>query len=625
MIEQQMIEKGVKIGLETHITLPTKSKLFCCCSNTSKKDETPNTRICPICLGHPGTKPYLNKSAVKIAIKLAIALKCNIAKKTYFSRKTYFYPDLAKDFQITQYEIPIAQKGSVILKTNNKEKKITIRRIHIEEDPAKIIYQKECSFLDYNRSGSPLIEIVTEPDFEDSTQARYYLQKLITMLEYLGIYNLDDETTIKTDANISLAGKNRVEVKNIGGVREVEKALKYEFIRQKNILAKNIIPQMETRGWLDKLGISKPLRLKETEEDYGYIFEPDLPHITIEKDEIEKLQQMVKLLDADGLFVHLNPIQEYLQPEGDRFRLLPIEIMERLLEKVDFPVLVKEVGQGMGPKSIEALMDLDLAGIEFGAFGGTNFAQMELYRSDELKQEILNPLSTVGHTAEEMVDYLNGLPYSIMHEKNIIISGGISNWLEGYYLIEKIKYPAVFGQASAFLKYAQGDYKQLSDYVLNLKKDFQTAVSLIDRGDVQDHIIRNPKDYVGALQKVPFKILKLYVHSVQSFFWNKVAEKVDAEQIPLISFDTEFKDKKIEKEYNELIKEECLDLGNFVIRQFNNLTPLGSYRKRIAEVSSLKIGNLEKDDLKEGRKKVKIEFILPKGSYATVYIKSLYT
>ncbi|OYT35344.1 MAG: Asp-tRNA(Asn)/Glu-tRNA(Gln) amidotransferase GatCAB subunit B [Candidatus Aenigmarchaeota archaeon ex4484_52] len=293
MIEQQMIEKGVKIGLETHITLPTKSKLFCCCSNTSKKDETPNTRICPICLGHPGTKPYLNKSAVKIAIKLAIALKCNIAKKTYFSRKTYFYPDLAKDFQITQYEIPIAQKGSVILKTNNKEKKITIRRIHIEEDPAKIIYQKECSFLDYNRSGSPLIEIVTEPDFEDSTQARYYLQKLITMLEYLGIYNLDDETTIKTDANISLAGKNRVEVKNIGGVREVEKALKYEFIRQKNILAKNIIPQMETRGWLDKLGISKPLRLKETEEDYGYIFEPDLPHITIEKDEIENKKKEI--------------------------------------------------------------------------------------------------------------------------------------------------------------------------------------------------------------------------------------------------------------------------------------------------------------------------------------------
>ncbi|RLD38083.1 MAG: type 2 isopentenyl-diphosphate Delta-isomerase [Bacteroidetes bacterium] len=199
----------------------------------------------------------------------------------------------------------------------------------------------------------------------------------------------------------------------------------------------------------------------------------------LEKDEIEKLQQMVKLLDADGLFVHLNPIQEYLQPEGDRFRLLPIEIMERLLEKVDFPVLVKEVGQGMGPKSIEALMDLDLAGIEFGAFGGTNFAQMELYRSDELKQEILNPLSTVGHTAEEMVDYLNGLPYSIMHEKNIIISGGISNWLEGYYLIEKIKYPAVFGQASAFLKYAQGDYKQLSDYVLNLKKGLLLANSYL--------------------------------------------------------------------------------------------------------------------------------------------------
>ncbi len=157
-----------------------------------------------------------------------------------------------------------------------------------------------------------------------------------------------------------------------------------------------------------------------------------------------------------------------------------------------------------------------------------------------------------------------------------------------------------------------------------LKKDFQTAVSLVDRDEVQDHIINRPNDYVGALQKVPFKILKIYIHSVQSFFWNKVAEKVDAEEIPLISFDTEFKNKKIEEEYNMLLQKYKLSMRDFVIRQFHNLTPHGTMRKRIAEVNYLKIGNLEKDELKEGRKKVIVEFILPKGSYATVYIKSLY-
>jgi len=199
----------------------------------------------------------------------------------------------------------------------------------------------------------------------------------------------------------------------------------------------------------------------------------------LEKDEVEKLIQMIDLLAVDGLFVHLNPIQEWLQPEGDRIQHSPLKTLERLLEKVDFPVLVKEVGQGIGPKSIEALMDLNLAGIEFGAFGGTNFAQMELLRSDEIKQDLLGPLASIGHTAEEMVDYINDLAPAVMSEKNIIISGGVSDWLEAYYLMEKLRYPAVYGQASAFLKNAQGDYKELHNYVLNLKKGLLLAHSYL--------------------------------------------------------------------------------------------------------------------------------------------------
>lgn len=158
-----------------------------------------------------------------------------------------------------------------------------------------------------------------------------------------------------------------------------------------------------------------------------------------------------------------------------------------------------------------------------------------------------------------------------------------------------------------------------------LKKDFQTAVSLIDLDSVQDHILNNPNDYVGAIQKVPFKILKIYVHSVQSFFWNKVAEAVETEKIPFITFDTEFDNNEIEKSYEELLKKYDLTQRDFVIRQFQNLTPQGNTRERIAKVKDLKIGKLEPDELNSEKKKVKVEFILPKGSYATVFIKSLFS
>jgi len=199
----------------------------------------------------------------------------------------------------------------------------------------------------------------------------------------------------------------------------------------------------------------------------------------LRKGEVEKLQHMIDALRVDGLFVHLNPIQEYLQPEGDRIRFSPIETLERLIEKVDFPILVKEVGQGMGPKSLKALLKLNIAGIEFGAFGGTSFAQMELLRSDEIKRKLLSPMASIGHTAEEMVSFLNDLPPELMMNKNIIISGGVNDWLEGYYLMKKLNYPAIFGQASAFLEHAKDEYQPLSNYVLNLKKGLLLAHSYL--------------------------------------------------------------------------------------------------------------------------------------------------
>lgn len=270
----------IKIGLETHIQLKTNSKLFCGCKNTVS--EQPNTLTCEICLGFPGSKPVLNKAAITQALKVALALDCEIAPETFFSRKSYFYPDLPKNFQITQYEIPIAKQG----KLDN----IRIRRIHLEEDPGRLVHEGPFTFIDYNRSGIPLIEVVTEPDFKSPEETKVFLQKLTTILEYLGVYTRVSEATLRTDANISIEGGQRVEVKNITGVKDIEKALQYEIVRQQNAVKSGQKVSQETRAWDPLTRTTRSLRLKETEEDYGYIFEPDLTKIEINKQQVKEIK-----------------------------------------------------------------------------------------------------------------------------------------------------------------------------------------------------------------------------------------------------------------------------------------------------------------------------------------------
>ncbi len=281
---QQLLDKPkVKIGLETHVQLNTKSKIFCPCRNPSvlKEEPQPNTLTCPTCLGMPGSKPSFNKQALAHGLRIALALNCEIPGTISFSRKTYFYPDLAKNYQITQYEMPLAINGSIAINVNGKRKAVGIRRINLEEDPAKLIHTEKYCLADYNRSGIPLAEIVTEPDFSSPEEARAYVQKLETMLEYLKAYDSSASAVIKSDANISLSGGERVEIKNITGMKEVEQALKYEIVRQQNMLRMGKRVEMATAAWQPELGITKPLRAKETEEDYGYIFDPDLAIIEI--------------------------------------------------------------------------------------------------------------------------------------------------------------------------------------------------------------------------------------------------------------------------------------------------------------------------------------------------------
>jgi len=274
------------IGLEIHAQMNTKSKIFCSCPNSSK-DAEPNTNVCPICLGYPGTKPALNRTVFENGVKIAKALNCKIPDNIFFSRKSYFYPDMTKNFQITQYEIPVGLNGYMDIEFKGVSKRIKIRRAHIEEDPGKLFHvggditSSEYTLVDYNRAGTPLIEIVTDPDFNSPDEVLIFLTKLRAILEHLNIY--DSEMIMKADANISVIGGARVEVKNITGFHNIIKALEYEYNRQR-IMAKQgiFVKTQETRAYSEKSKTTKTLRVKESEADYGYIFEPDLSWQTID-------------------------------------------------------------------------------------------------------------------------------------------------------------------------------------------------------------------------------------------------------------------------------------------------------------------------------------------------------
>lgn len=260
----------MKIGLEIHVQLPTKSKMFCSCPTTEAPG--PNTHVCPTCLGMPGSRPVLNRKVLEYGIMLAKMLGCKVADTTWFSRKTYFYPDMSKSVQITQYDNPIGEGGVYYL----GNKPIRITRIHVEEDPGKTKRVGDLSSLvDYNRSGIPLAEIVTEPDIKTPAEAREFLGALIQDIRHVIDLPGDGERSIRCDCNISV-GVERVEVKNVTGLKNVERALTFEVVRQTKILKAGGKIDRETRRFDEERGVTISVRKKEFEADYGYIDEPDL-------------------------------------------------------------------------------------------------------------------------------------------------------------------------------------------------------------------------------------------------------------------------------------------------------------------------------------------------------------
>ena len=282
------------IGLEIHTELKTNSKMFCSSPN-DPEEKNPNTNICPVCLGHPGTLPVINEEAVKKVIKTGLALNCQIPETSKFDRKNYFYPDLPKGYQISQYDLPLCKEGFLEI----DGKKIRIRRVHLEEDTGKLIHKKGYSFVDFNRAGIPLMELVTEPDIREGKEARKFAEELQLILRYMGVSNADPEKgELRVEVNISLSLDTKklgtkVEIKNLNSFRAVEKAIDYEIERQEKMLnsGKKII--QETRGWDDARGITVSQREKEEAQDYRYFPEPDLPPLRFKKEEINKIKHTI--------------------------------------------------------------------------------------------------------------------------------------------------------------------------------------------------------------------------------------------------------------------------------------------------------------------------------------------
>ncbi len=298
------------IGLEVHAQLLTASKMFCSCS-ASYADAPPNTHVCPVCLGMPGVLPVINRRAVEFTIMTALALNCEIPPYSKFDRKNYPYPDLMKGYQISQYDMPLSRNGWLEIEVDGHTKRIGIRRVHLEEDTARLLHRIDpatggpYSLIDVNRSGVPLMEIVTEPDISSPEEAGVFLRRLRQVLRYLGVSTGNmEEGSFRCDANVSVHPEGssqlgtKVEIKNMNSFRAVERALAYEVERQKAILEGGGTVVQETRGWVEEQGITVAQRTKEYAHDYRYFPEPDLPPLMLSREWVEEIRRQLPEMPA---------------------------------------------------------------------------------------------------------------------------------------------------------------------------------------------------------------------------------------------------------------------------------------------------------------------------------------
>ncbi len=340
------MEWEIVMGLEVHTELATETKIFCGCS--TEFGGEPNTHVCEICSGMPGTLPLLNRRVVEFAIRTGIATNCTITQNNKFDRKNYFYPDLPKAYQISQLYLPICRNGYIEVNTKDGEKKkIGIHEIHMEEDAGKLIHDEfeDCTLVDYNRCGVPLLEIVSEPDFRSSEEVIDYLEKLRAILQYTGVSDCKmQEGSLRADVNLSVRPKGqkefgtRTEMKNLNSFHAIERAIAYEAQRQIELIEDGEKVVQETRRWDDNKGYSYAMRSKEDAQDYKYFPEPDLPPIEISDEQIEEIKATMPELPEEKRQRYIN---ELGLPEYDTGIITGdiylVRFFEKTLEKCNSP------------------------------------------------------------------------------------------------------------------------------------------------------------------------------------------------------------------------------------------------------------------------------------------------
>lgn len=411
------------IGLEIHTQLNTKTKLFCSDKNDSAETK-PNTNICAVCMGHPGTLPQLNGEAVKKIVQAGMALGCTINQFSKFDRKNYFYPDLPKGYQISQYDIPFCISGTLRL---SSDKEIRIRRIHLEEDTGRLIHEGEDSLVDFNRAGVPLMELVTEPDFRSSEEVLEFAKELQLLWRYLGISEADMEKgQMRVEANISLDMGTKVEVKNLNSFKAVKDGIAFEIERQKEAIKKGEKIKQETRGWDPVKRKTFSQREKETEKDYRYFPEPDLPPVIIGEEKLKEYASLVRelpwerktrfakeyalpLADVD-ILVRQKELGEYFEEAASELRRWERDVERKDVAKEHMPRLMKLAANYLITEFPRAALALKKTIEEVQkTITPENFAELIVLThkgiiSSSAAQEVLGDMAKTGHDPHAIID-----------------------------------------------------------------------------------------------------------------------------------------------------------------------------------------------------------------------------
>lgn len=401
------------IGLEVHVQLETASKMFCGCA--VEFGAPPNTRTCPVCLGLPGSLPVLNRRAVDLGLRTAVVLDCRVQPESRFHRKNYYYPDLPKNYQISQYQYaghpPLATDGRLTLEADGASRPVRIRRVHLEEDTGKLLHAEGRSLVDYNRAGTPLMEVVSEPDLRSPEEARMFLAQLRAALQYAGVTTgRMEEGTLRCDANLSLRAPGgphgtRTEVKNMNSLRSVERALRFEEARQLELLARGEPVLQETRHWDEHRGVTFSSREKEEAQDYRYFPEPDLVPLLIDEAWIARVRAALPELPEAR---RRRYAETFALPEHDARLLVATRAMAEFFEET-----VRRCPQ---PKAVanwlvgDVAAYLNAAGRELEDVPLTPQAFAELLQlldrgtlSGRLAKDVLDEMLRTGRTAGEIV------------------------------------------------------------------------------------------------------------------------------------------------------------------------------------------------------------------------------